>query len=80
VRTAEDLESLRQAIAEMSTSQLDKDRLEADLAFHEAVFRASGNRVCRLISTVIHRAMLESMARIVKRSDVERPLSFHKEI
>jgi GntR family transcriptional regulator, transcriptional repressor for pyruvate dehydrogenase complex len=78
--TAEDLESLREAIADMATSQSDKARLEADLAFHEAVFRASGNRVCRLIFTVIHRAILESMARIVKRSDVERPLSFHKEI
>jgi GntR family transcriptional regulator, transcriptional repressor for pyruvate dehydrogenase complex len=78
--TVEDLESLRQAIADMATSHSDTARLEADLAFHEAIFRASGNRVCRLIFTVIHRAILESMARIVKRSDVARPLSFHKQI
>ncbi|MGH9433710.1 MAG: FadR/GntR family transcriptional regulator [Terriglobia bacterium] len=78
--TFEDLESLRQAIADMATSQSDQARLEADLAFHEAIFRASGNRVCRLIFTVIHRAILVSMAKIVKRSDVGRPLSFHKEI
>lgn len=78
--TSEDLEALRQAIADLAASKSDLSRLEADLAFHEAIFRASGNRVCRLIFTVIHRAILVSMERIVRRSGVDRPLTFHRAI
>lgn len=78
--TPEDLDALRQAIADLAASKSDFSRLEADSAFHEAIFRASGNRVCRLIFTVIHRALLVSMERIVRRSGVERPLGFHRDI
>jgi len=78
--TAEDLAVLRRAITDMANSQSDQARLDADVAFHEAIFRASGNRVCQLIFTVIHRAILLSMARIVKRVDLKRPLAFHKAI
>jgi len=78
--TAKDLTVLQQAIKRMEQSRTDEDRLEADLAFHQAIFQASGNRACRIIFAVIHRAILRSMARIVKRSGVGRPLGFHKRI
>lgn len=77
---AEDLSALREAIWDMENSKSEEARLNADLAFHEAIFRASGNRVCQLIFTVIHRAILISMAQISKRVDMKRPLAFHKEI
>jgi GntR family transcriptional regulator, transcriptional repressor for pyruvate dehydrogenase complex len=78
--TSHDLADLRRAIADLEKSQTDQSRIDADLAFHEAIFRASGNRVCHMIFTVIHRAILVSMARIAKRVDVEHPLKFHKAI
>jgi GntR family transcriptional repressor for pyruvate dehydrogenase complex len=78
--TAEDLAALRCAIADMANSRSEEARLDADVAFHEAIFRASGNRVCQLIFTVIHRAILMSMAQISRRVDMKRPLSFHKAI
>ena len=78
--TSHDLADLRRAIADLENSQSDESRIDADLAFHEAIFRASGNRVCHMIFTVIHRAILVSMTRIAKRVDVEHPLKFHKAI
>jgi GntR family transcriptional repressor for pyruvate dehydrogenase complex len=78
--TTGDLAALRRAIADMENSQSEEARIDADVAFHEAIFRASGNRVCQLIFTVIHRAILISMAQISKRVDMKHPLAFHKAI
>jgi GntR family transcriptional repressor for pyruvate dehydrogenase complex len=78
--TTEDLAALRRAIKAMESSTSDHARIEADLAFHHAIFRASGNRVCRLIFAVIHQAVLRSMTRMVTLSDLKRPLAFHKAI
>jgi DNA-binding FadR family transcriptional regulator len=54
--------------------------LDADLAFHECIFRASGNRICHLVFRVIHRNLLTSMAQLSTRVPLDRPLSFHKQI
>ena len=78
--TAQDLAALRKAISDMESSQSYQARLDADLAFHEAIFHASGNRVCQFIFTVVHRAIQVSMSRIGKRVDLRRPLAFHKTI
>lgn len=78
--TMHDLKALRRTIEDMEASRSDQARIEADLAFHEAIFQASGNRVCRLIFTVIHRAMLLSMSKIVTRAAVKQPLSYHQAI
>jgi GntR family transcriptional repressor for pyruvate dehydrogenase complex len=78
--TAQDLAALRKALFDMENSQSYQARLDADLAFHEAIFRASGNRVCHFIFKVIHRAILLSMSRVGKRMDLRRPLAFHKTI
>lgn len=78
--TMRDLKSLRKAIDDMEASRSDQARIDADLAFHEAIFQASGNRVCRLIFSVIHRAILLSMSKIVTRVAVKQPLSYHRAI
>ncbi len=78
--TAEDLIGLRKAIVSMEHSQTDQERLDADLAFHECIFRASGNRICHLLFSVLHRNLLSSMSHLSKRVPLDRPLTFHKRI
>lgn len=78
--TAEDLAALRNAILAMEKSKTNADRLDADLAFHEAIFRASGNRICHLLFRAIHRSLLTSMSYLSSRVSLERPLMFHRKI
>jgi len=78
--TSEDLAGLRHAIMAMERSRTNQARLEADVDFHECIFRASGNRVCHLLFTVIHRTVQTSMAQLSGRVSIERPLAFHKRI
>jgi len=78
--SAEDLIELRRAIAAMETCRTNQERLDADLAFHERIFRASGNRICHLLFKVIHRSVLTSMSRLSTRVSLERPLGYHKRI
>ena len=78
--TAEDLAGLRHAIMAMERSRTNQERLEADIAFHECVFRASGNRICHLLFRVIHRSVLTSMGQLSRRVSLDRPLSYHKKI
>jgi GntR family transcriptional repressor for pyruvate dehydrogenase complex len=78
--TAEDLIGLRKAIVAMERCQSNRERLDADLAFHECIFRASGNRICHLLFRVIHRNVLTSMAQLSARVPLDRPLASHKRI
>jgi len=78
--TTEDLVSLRHAIAAMENCRTNQERLEADLAFHQCIFRASGNRICHLMFNVIHRSVLTSMSQLSTRVPLDRPLTFHKRI
>jgi GntR family transcriptional repressor for pyruvate dehydrogenase complex len=78
--TVEDLISLRRAIAAMETSRTNQERLDSDLAFHESIFRASGNRICHLLFKVIHRHVLTSMSQLSTRVSLDRPLTSHKHI
>jgi GntR family transcriptional repressor for pyruvate dehydrogenase complex len=77
---AEDLIELRKAITAMESSRTNQERLDADLAFHERIFRASGNRICHLLFKVIHRSVLSSMSHLSTRVALERPLNYHKRI
>jgi GntR family transcriptional repressor for pyruvate dehydrogenase complex len=78
--TTEDLIGLRKAIVAMEHCRTNQERLDADLAFHECIFRASGNRICHLLFRVIHRNLLTSMSHLSKRVPIDRPLTFHKRI
>lgn len=78
--TTEDLVGLRRAIAAMENCRTNQERLEADLAFHQCIFRASGNRICHLLFNVIHRSVLTSMSQLSTRVPLDRPLTFHKRI
>lgn len=78
--TAEDISALRNAVLSMERSKTNQERLDADLAFHEAIFRASGNRICHLLFQSIHRTLLMSMGQLSERVPLERPLLYHRKI
>jgi GntR family transcriptional repressor for pyruvate dehydrogenase complex len=78
--TTEDLQALRSAVTAMQDSSGTEARLAADMAFHDAVFRASGNRICQLLFKRIHRTVLTSMNHLSARVGIEQPLSYHKKI
>jgi GntR family transcriptional repressor for pyruvate dehydrogenase complex len=78
--TAEDIAALRAAVSAMEKSKNTKERLTADMAFHDAVFRASGNRICQLLFKQIHRTVLTSMSHLSSRVSLEQPLMYHRRI
>jgi GntR family transcriptional regulator, transcriptional repressor for pyruvate dehydrogenase complex len=78
--TVEDLSALRNAIFAMERSQTTRERLNADLAFHDAIFRASGNRICHLLFKGIHSTLLTSMGQLADRVSLDKPLMFHRRI
>ncbi len=78
--TAEDLSALRNAILSLERCKTTRERLDADLAFHEAIFRASGNRICHLLFRAIHRTLLTSMSYLSSRVSFEQPLMYHRKI
>lgn len=78
--TAEDISALRNAIFAMERSKTTRERLNADMAFHEAIFRASGNRICHLLFRGIHRTLLMSMGQLSDRVSIDQPLMFHRRI
>src|SRR5258708_1254172 len=78
--TAQDLSTLRTALFPMERSKNNRERLDADLAFHDAIFRASGNRICHLLFRGIHRTLLTSMGQLSQRVSMDQPLMFHRRI
>jgi GntR family transcriptional repressor for pyruvate dehydrogenase complex len=78
--TPEDLAALRRAIVALERSETNKERLEADLTFHDCIFSACGNRICHLLFNVIHHNVLTSMAQLSTRVSLDRPLASHKKI
>jgi GntR family transcriptional regulator, transcriptional repressor for pyruvate dehydrogenase complex len=78
--TAEDIAVLRNTVLALERSKLHRDRLEADMAFHNAIFHASGNRICQLLFKGIHRTFLSSMMQLSERTPVDQPLRFHRKI
>jgi len=79
--TLENLKSLRESMKAMEQGQSDHYRMiELDMAFHQAIFRASGNRICERIFPLIHRAMLASIALTSQVVDWKHTLSYHRPI
>ncbi|HEY1742324.1 MAG TPA: FadR/GntR family transcriptional regulator [Granulicella sp.] len=78
--TTEDIAALRAAVSAMEKSKNTKERLSADMAFHDAVFRASGNRICQLLFKQIHRTVLTSMSHLSNRVELDQPLMYHRRI
>jgi GntR family transcriptional repressor for pyruvate dehydrogenase complex len=78
--TTEDIAALRSAVSAMEKSKNTKERLSADMAFHDAIFRASGNRICQFLFKQIHRTVLTSMSHLSNRVALDQPLMYHRRI
>ncbi len=70
-----DLDAIRQTLSAMLT-----DTAKADAAFHEAVCRATGNRVCQRMFSAIQHAFQAAMQVTAKLAPPERALEFHTQI
>jgi GntR family transcriptional repressor for pyruvate dehydrogenase complex len=79
--SAEDITTIRKALSAFEASLGDMSKaVEQDLAFHDSIFRAAGNRVCRQMLRGIHRAILASISRLSQRADLDRVVSAHRAI
>lgn len=78
--TADDLAALRHSLDSMKSESDDAKLIELDLQFHQTIFRASGNRLCDRIFTLIHRAMATSISLTSQAVDWNHTLSFHRPI
>lgn len=78
--TTEDLAVLRQSLKVLETESDERKLIEADLAFHQAIFQASDNRLCERLFSLIHRSMMTSIALTSQLVDWNHTLSFHRPI
>jgi GntR family transcriptional repressor for pyruvate dehydrogenase complex len=79
--TAEDILDLSNVHSEMEKSKKDSRRfVEADLQFHQTLFRISGNRVCSMMFTVVHRSVHKLMELTSSLVDPEHTLTLHRRI
>lgn len=73
--SSKDLDAIRDTLLSMLTKTA-----EADAAFHEAVCRATGNRVCERMFSAIQNAFRAGMQVTTRLAPPERALEFHKQI
>ncbi len=78
--TSENLAALRQSLEAMKKERRHEPLIEQDLAFHQAIFRASGNVLCDRLFSLIHRAMAASMSVTSQLVDWDHTLGFHRPI
>ena len=60
--TEDDLNAIQTTLRSMER-EVNADLAQHDTAFHEAIFRAAGNRVCEFMLAPLHRVILDSMRR-----------------
>jgi GntR family transcriptional regulator, transcriptional repressor for pyruvate dehydrogenase complex len=81
-RSDDDLLELWRAVEAMKANpSMDADELaEQDLRFHEAIWRASGNRVCQRMFSSLHRAMSRSLTVTSSLRDEGTPVGAHEQM
>lgn len=79
--TAQDVEDLKRAIVRMEESEHDpREFVDSDLEFHQAVYRAAGNRVCTMLFTVVHQSLEELVRYTSELVQPEHTIRFHRRI
>jgi GntR family transcriptional repressor for pyruvate dehydrogenase complex len=78
--TSRDLEAIDLNIQAMRKEKDPQKSADLDIAFHEAIFAASGNRLSQRIFPIIQRAMLKSIAITSALVDADHTLKFHQAI
>src|SRR5580698_9261098 len=78
---AHEIEMLNQSLLQMEASEGDRVKMiEADLAFHRAIFDASGNRLAGRLFNSLHQIMLDIMVVTSQMSDPDHTLQYHRPI
>ena len=78
--TLEDLKRMLESLEVMEREKHEAKLIEADLAFHEAIFLAARNPICTRIFSLLHRAMITSIELTSQLVDWKHTLSFHRPI
>lgn len=79
--SAEDIAEIGRELKAMESAVNDHDRLvEHDLLFHQAIFRAAGNRVCGLMFSVVHRSLQKLITLTSQLVEAEHTLILHRRI
>lgn len=79
--TPEDVAELVAVHAEMEAWKADSVQfVEADLKFHQTIFRISGNRVCSMMFTVVHHSVHKLMELTSSLVNPEHTLGLHRRI
>jgi GntR family transcriptional regulator, transcriptional repressor for pyruvate dehydrogenase complex len=76
--TAEHLRAIEETLAPTRTAI--EDGIQADIAFHRAIFNASANRLCVRLFSALHLAMISTMRMTSVKTDWKLTLSFHRPI
>lgn len=77
---AENITQIGSILERMRVTRDEMAMNELDLAFHEAIFHASGNRLTTRIFSILHRSMLDSMEVTSKLVDSKHTIAFHEPI
>ena len=79
--SAEEQAALRASIERMEAAAGDPDEfVKCDLEFHQAVFRAAGNRVCAMLFSVVHQSLEELVRYTSELVEPEHTIRFHRRI
>jgi GntR family transcriptional repressor for pyruvate dehydrogenase complex len=76
--TTDDLANLRAAIASLEKCKTQRERINAELEFHDALLKASGNRILRLLFRDVYRIQLTTATSPSKGLELDRSLGFHR--
>jgi len=78
--TLEDLRKMSQTLEGYRRGTPDTVLVEADLAFHRAIFEAARNPICARMFSLIHRAMASSILLTSRMVEWDHTLEFHRPI
>jgi GntR family transcriptional repressor for pyruvate dehydrogenase complex len=78
--TLEDLRKMSKTLETYRRGTPDTVLVEADLAFHRAIFEAARNPICTRLFSLIHRAMAGSIVLTSRMVDWDHTLEFHRPI
>lgn len=78
--TLEDLRKMSQTLEGYRRGTPDTVLVEADLAFHRAIFEAARNPICTRMFSLIHRAMASSILLTSRMVEWDHTLEFHRPI
>lgn len=74
---ASDIEAMQRTMEVMESETGESELIEADLAFHQAIFNAAHNPICSRLFSLIHRAMAGSIRLTSQLVDWNHTLAFH---